>query len=180
MPPSKSEARGIISRVDGLQAVWEPAERAAYVREHKSTTAEVRALCSDLQVLGRSEFKHLLRWRLKVRGDLLKAEADALKATAVEGSDEEEAPEEKDPEAELLAEMERLRSKVDHDLKISRKKMRELKKKAKLRLASSAATAGIGEEVHQEDDSLFDLNQLRGRAALQAIGVPALAPSAVV
>lgn len=35
---------------------------AAFVRGHKETTAEIRALCSDLQVLGRSEFKQLLKW----------------------------------------------------------------------------------------------------------------------
>jgi AdoMet-dependent rRNA methyltransferase SPB1 len=32
------------------------------VRSHKATTAEVRILLKDLQVLGRSEFKQLLRW----------------------------------------------------------------------------------------------------------------------
>ena len=35
---------------------------AAKVLEHKATTAEIKALMSDLQVLGRSEFKALLRW----------------------------------------------------------------------------------------------------------------------
>ncbi len=35
---------------------------AAAIREHPATTAEVRQLCGDLQVLGRSEFKALLKW----------------------------------------------------------------------------------------------------------------------
>ena len=35
---------------------------AAAVAAHPATTAEVRALCADLQVLGRSEFKQLLKW----------------------------------------------------------------------------------------------------------------------
>ena len=35
---------------------------AAAVAAHAATTAEVRALCADLQVLGRSEFKQLLKW----------------------------------------------------------------------------------------------------------------------
>ena len=38
------------------------ADTAAAIREHPATTAEVRQLCGDLQVLGRSEFKALLKW----------------------------------------------------------------------------------------------------------------------
>ena len=57
--------------------------RADAIRTHAATTAEVRALCADLQVLGRSEFKQLLRWRLRVRGDVLKAELAARKEVPV-------------------------------------------------------------------------------------------------
>ena len=39
-----------------------PAEAAAAVRSHPATNAEIRQLCTDLQVLGRSEFKALLKW----------------------------------------------------------------------------------------------------------------------
>ena len=35
---------------------------AAAIRDHPATTAEIRELCGDLQVLGRSEFKALLKW----------------------------------------------------------------------------------------------------------------------
>lgn len=35
---------------------------AELARSHASTDDEVRLLCSDLQVLGRSEFKQLIRW----------------------------------------------------------------------------------------------------------------------
>ena len=37
-------------------------EVAAFIRDHPATTGEVKALCRDLQVLGRSEFKQLLKW----------------------------------------------------------------------------------------------------------------------
>lgn len=40
---------------------------ASQVRRHPATDGEVRALCGDLQVLGRSEFKALLRWRTALR-----------------------------------------------------------------------------------------------------------------
>ena len=35
---------------------------AAYVQAHPATSAEIRRLCEDLQVLGRGEFKALLKW----------------------------------------------------------------------------------------------------------------------
>lgn len=35
---------------------------AGLARSHASTDDEIRLLCSDLQVLGRSEFKQLIRW----------------------------------------------------------------------------------------------------------------------
>ena len=64
-----------------LQAAGQSADDlAAAVRDHPATNAEVRALCGDLKVLGRSEFKALLRWRLKVRGDVLKARKAAAAA----------------------------------------------------------------------------------------------------
>jgi Domain of unknown function (DUF3381) len=55
-------------------------EAVEFVLGHKETVPEVQALCRDLQVLGRSEFKQLLRWRLKVRKDLEAAEKARAKA----------------------------------------------------------------------------------------------------
>ena len=45
--------------VEGVEGVD---EAAAYIFLHAATNAEVRALAADLQVLGRSEFKQLLKW----------------------------------------------------------------------------------------------------------------------
>ena len=35
---------------------------AESIRQHKATDAEIQTLCTDLQVLGRGDFKALLRW----------------------------------------------------------------------------------------------------------------------
>ncbi|EFN58493.1 hypothetical protein CHLNCDRAFT_19573, partial [Chlorella variabilis] len=86
---------------------------AAFVRSHSATDAEVRTLCKDLQVLGRSEFKQLLRWRLLVKKDLQRQQAAAAKAAAAAAAGErggEEGgsggeEEEEDPEEKLLREM---------------------------------------------------------------------------
>lgn len=55
----------LFTQCEGLPT--NPKELAEAVRSHKLTNTEIRALCTDLQVLGRSEFKQLLKWRLQLR-----------------------------------------------------------------------------------------------------------------
>lgn len=63
------------------------------------------------QVLGRSEFKQLLRWRLLIKKDLQRATAAAAKAAkeagegGEEGEEGQDSEEEEDPEEKLLREM---------------------------------------------------------------------------
>jgi AdoMet-dependent rRNA methyltransferase SPB1 len=92
---------------------------AAAIASHPATDAEIKALCSDLQVLGRSEFKALLRWRLALRKDLKPllgsaAEGEAAKQGShkkqpqqqQQGEEAGEDDQQQDAEAKLLAEME--------------------------------------------------------------------------
>ena len=73
------------SGVGDASGQFSDAEATEFVLRHKETVAEVRTLCSDLQVLGRSEFKQLLRWRMKVKKDLEAAEkARGKEAAAAE------------------------------------------------------------------------------------------------
>lgn len=95
-----------------MEGVEDVAQLAAYVRGHEATDAEIKLLCKDLQVLGRSEFKQLLRWRLLVKKDLQRQQAAAKEAAKEEGGGEEGAEggsgsegEEEDPEEKLLREM---------------------------------------------------------------------------
>lgn len=59
-------------------------EATALILEHPETDKEVRELCKDVQVLGRSEFKQLLRWRLKMRKAVDQAEKERARAAAAE------------------------------------------------------------------------------------------------
>ena len=63
-PASVLPGEEALEEADGVSLVLglSPAEAAAAVRSHPATTAEIRQLCGDLQVLGRSEFKALLKW----------------------------------------------------------------------------------------------------------------------
>lgn len=66
-------------------------------------------------MLGRSEFKQLLRWRLLVKKDLQRAAAAKAKAAAeaaeAEGGSGGEQEEEEDPEEKLLREMAEVKEK---------------------------------------------------------------------
>lgn len=59
-------------------------EATAMIVEHAETDTEVRALCADVQVLGRSEFKHLLRWRMKMRKALERMEKERAQGAPAE------------------------------------------------------------------------------------------------
>lgn len=73
-------------------------------------------------------------------------------------------------EEKVVKEMEALREREVAEARRTRKKRRELKRKAKIRLAQSAATAGIGEEVDEGEEALFSLSQVRGAKGLAAAG----------
>jgi AdoMet-dependent rRNA methyltransferase SPB1 len=117
----------------------------------------VRQLCADLQVLGRTEFKALLRWRAAVSkalsaelsaagmegevsllGKRKAAAGAAATGKAADGDDEGEGEgegEERDPEAALLKEMEAARDAAERRDRKEKKKAREMKKKARIRCA---------------------------------------------
>lgn len=58
--------------------------------EHPTTTAEIRTLCTDLKIIGRGDFKLLLKWRLNlVRQHRLKVAADTAAAAAAAGGAEQ-------------------------------------------------------------------------------------------
>lgn len=68
---------GRAMKLDGEDAL-------ALILEHPETDAEVKELCKDVQVLGRSEFKQLLRWRMKMRKALEREEKARAAAAAEE------------------------------------------------------------------------------------------------
>lgn len=59
--PCRFELEGVDAQMP-VEGIENAEEAAAYVFLHPGTNAEVRALAADLQVLGRSEFKQLLKW----------------------------------------------------------------------------------------------------------------------
>ena len=101
------------------------------------TTPEIRKCCTDLKVLGRKEFRVLLRWRMKVR-DIFgmsarakKKEAEEAKAQAGEEVAEVESM---DEEMKLQEELQRLKDVGTADKKRERRKENERKTRELLRM----------------------------------------------
>ncbi|PNH12762.1 AdoMet-dependent rRNA methyltransferase spb1 [Tetrabaena socialis] len=161
------------ANTEGLgEGAAEPKELAAKIRSHEATNSEIRTLCKDLQVLGRSEFKLLLRWRLALRkslkADLAAADEDGsakpghkkAKGAAGEGAAKAgaEADPAADPEELLLADMKALKDKLAREAKRDKKKRRDMKVKSKLRAAQVAQSEGIADDPHQGGpEQLFNL-----------------------
>jgi hypothetical protein len=60
-------------------------EKSALYTAHAATTPEVKELCADLKLLGKADFKQLLKWRTKMRlfrKELIKARAAPAPAPA--------------------------------------------------------------------------------------------------
>lgn len=94
------------------------------------TTPEIRICCQDLKVLGRKDFKLLLKWRLKVR-DIFGLSDKAKEASAAaEGEGEEVAAvEPMDEELQIQEELQAMKDKEGSKRK--REKRRENEKKQK-------------------------------------------------
>jgi AdoMet-dependent rRNA methyltransferase SPB1 len=52
------------------------------IKENALTSEEVKTLCDDLRVLGKQDFKHLLKWRMNLRKDMAPTEKAASAAAS--------------------------------------------------------------------------------------------------
>ncbi|KIW87854.1 ribosomal RNA large subunit methyltransferase J [Cladophialophora bantiana CBS 173.52] len=102
------------------------------------TTAEIRQCCADLKVLGKKEFRTLLRWRLKVRdqfGLSGKAKKQDQEVQAMEQEGEEVAEvESMEGELKLQQEIQRLKDQDNKEKKKERRKENERKRKEIVRM----------------------------------------------
>ncbi|KAL9370834.1 hypothetical protein Peur_035974 [Populus x canadensis] len=133
------------------------------LRDHDLTTEEVKHLCDDLRVLGKQDFKHLLKWRMQIR----KALSSSQKASPSIGKGGEDEKEE-DEDDRLLNEMEDLTNAME------RKKKREKKLLAKRRAKDKVRKATGGMQIDATADGytdleLFSLSSIKGKKDLVAV-----------
>ncbi|KAF1945959.1 hypothetical protein EJ02DRAFT_451064, partial [Clathrospora elynae] len=140
------------------------------------TTKEIRNCCADLKVLGRADFKRLLRWRLKVRDKFgfstKKKEEEAKVAKEVQEGEEVAEIEPMDEEMQIQEELERLKDKDSKSKKKQRRNDNERKQKEIVRMQMNMATPfeiGLEQAGPYGEDSMFALKAVDKAGALSRI-----------
>ncbi|KAJ5140014.1 AdoMet-dependent rRNA methyltransferase spb1 [Penicillium atrosanguineum] len=135
----------------------------------EETTEEIKTCSEDLKVLGRKEFRNLLRWRLKVRekfGLVVKKSAQEEESEEVA----EIAP--MDEELAIQEQLLRMREKESTRDKKERRKENEKKRKEIVRMQMHMTTPmDIGMEQHGPggDDTTFSLKRVDRAGARDAV-----------
>ncbi|KAI1135693.1 AdoMet-dependent rRNA methyltransferase spb-1 [Hypoxylon sp. FL0543] len=134
------------------------------------TTEEVRICCADLKVLGRREFKLLLKWRLKAR------EAFGLptKKTSKPEEPEEEVAEVEsmDEELKIQEELQALKDKDNAKKKRERRRENEKKQKEIIRMQLHMVAPmdiGMEQDGPAGHDSMFALKPIDKHGAVNKI-----------
>ena len=138
------------------------------LRSDASTTGEILECCKDLRVLGKREFRNLLRWRDSMRKALGLAEERAEKPGGAAAAAGEEAAEEEDEEARVLSEVELLRRQAAARDKRGRRKEREKKAKYQRRIDLKMEDPNDVLAL-PEEQGLFSLRQVDSAARLAAV-----------
>lgn len=138
----------------------EPSLSLAALNKMPATTVEIRQYCSDLKVLGRTEFKRLLKWRLLAR------EAFGLptKKTTNKKADEQEevaVVEDMDEELKIQQDLQAMKDKDAAKRKREKRKANEKKTKEIQRLQMHmTAPMDIGIESATGQEGMFQLKTL--------------------
>jgi AdoMet-dependent rRNA methyltransferase SPB1 len=121
------------------------------------TTKEIRDCCADLRVLGRKEFRNLLRWRLKVREKF----GFATKKSAKDAAEEEVAEvESMDEELKIQEELQTLSEKESSRKKRERRRENEKKQREIIRMQlhmTAPTEIGLEQSGPNGQDSMFAL-----------------------
>eukprot|EP01116_Phalansterium_solitarium_P015651 TRINITY_DN3478_c0_g1_i1.p1 TRINITY_DN3478_c0_g1~~TRINITY_DN3478_c0_g1_i1.p1 ORF type:complete len:890 (+),score=436.83 TRINITY_DN3478_c0_g1_i1:264-2933(+) len=135
---------------------------SAIFKTHRATTPEILTLCEDLKVLGKGDFKRLLRWRLVMAQ--FKDEQDGVKPKEAKVAPEL-TPEEIEANLteELDARIEKLKAKKS---KVARK---EAERRAKLQRRIDAKMVLPEDRLDDQDESLFSLHSVKGDTALRTV-----------
>jgi AdoMet-dependent rRNA methyltransferase SPB1 len=126
----------------------------------EDTTEEIRTCCEDLKVLGKKEFRNLLRWRIKVREKF----GLVVKKKAQEGESEEVAEvAPMDEELAIQEDLMRMREQETAKGKKQKRKENEKKRKEIVRLQMNMTTPmeiGMEQLGMGGDDTTFSLKRV--------------------
>ncbi|KAJ1301387.1 hypothetical protein OPQ81_008649 [Rhizoctonia solani] len=144
------------------QITFETDEEKEWLK-HESTTPDILANCEDLKVLGKGDFKKLLKWRTAIREEI----GLETKNKPVEDATETvEITEEVDEEQQIEDELQRLTSEAAARAKRDRRKANEKRTRTIMRMQLQM-TAPLDIGMDFKDDALkgdvFDLGEADGR-----------------
>lgn len=135
------------------------------LRDHSVTTDEIKLLCDDLRVLGKQEFKLLLKWRLHIR----KASSPQVKDDS--RMDEVKETVEGDDDERMLSQMEELHSIYEQKKKKTKKILAKRRAKAKAR-TRTGMQVDVMEDGYNDYD-LFSLSSIKAKKDLLVLDSPA-------
>jgi AdoMet-dependent rRNA methyltransferase SPB1 len=143
----------------------------AAVEKLPETTREIQDCCSDLKVLGRKEFRGLLKWRLKVREKFGLA---SKKATAEQKNETEEVIEvaPMDEELQIQEELRRLDEQESGRRKRERRKENERKQKEIVRMQlhmTAPMEIGLEQSGPRDEDTMFMLKTVDKAGAVDKV-----------
>ncbi|OBT56086.1 hypothetical protein VE04_04162 [Pseudogymnoascus sp. 24MN13] len=134
------------------------------------TTEEIRDCCKDLRVLGRKEFRNLLKWRLKVREKFGFA---TKKSIAAEAASEEVAEvEPMDEELRIQEDLQQLSEKETARKKRERRRENEKKQKEIIRMQlhmTAPTEIGLEQAGPNGEGSMFALRSIDKAGAVDKI-----------
>ncbi|OCH96203.1 hypothetical protein OBBRIDRAFT_744279 [Obba rivulosa] len=124
------------------------------------TTPDVVTNCEDLKVLGKGDFKTLIKWRMALREEI---GLDVKTKETEELTEEVEVMEDVDPEEEIQNELERLNAEAAARAKRERRRANEIKTRTIQRMQlQMTAPMDIGMEQHDASlggqDDMFELD----------------------
>lgn len=125
------------------------------------TTPEIKQCCADLKVLGKKEFRTLLRWRLKIR-DKFGMSAKAKKQKETEDAEAEEVAEVEpmDEELKFQEDLQKLKASGDKAKKKDRRKANEEKQREIVRMQlhmTAPFDIGLEQNGPAGEGSMFDI-----------------------
>jgi AdoMet-dependent rRNA methyltransferase SPB1 len=134
------------------------------------TTDEIRQDCEDLRVLGRKEFRNLLKWRLKVREKFGFATKKSIAAAAA--SEEVAEVEPMDEELKIQEDLQQLSEKEKARRKRERRRENEKKQKEIIRMQlhmTAPTEIGLEQAGPNGEGSMFALKSIDKAGAVDKI-----------
>ncbi|KAG8780855.1 AdoMet-dependent rRNA methyltransferase spb1, partial [Serendipita sp. 398] len=161
---SSSNADAISGLGTANRITFESEEERRWKKLKGITTAEVLASCEDLKVLGKGDFKMLIKWRTTLREEI---GLESKTKPAEELTETVAVIEEVDEDEQIQGELERLNEEAAARAKRERRRMNEKKTKTIQRMQlSMVAPMDIGQELDDPSlrggpdvgrDDIFDL-----------------------